>query len=188
MAKSAAAMVTVGKGAELAVSGHTARDGAQPVYPSGGLLSRGHPLGGTGPAQIAEIVWQLRGEAGPRQVQRHRIGVVETMGGGAPALESAHMEGQVRHATFAGGGGDAREEIVALDDDARTYTYRYLDGPLDLASYTSTIRVEPDGDGSQVTWNAEFAAGDPAAEPALAEAIAGIYASGLAELARRFDG
>ena len=98
------------------------------------------------------------------------------------------MEGQVRHATFAGGGGDAREEIVALDDDARTYTYRYLDGPLDLASYTSTIRVEPDGDGSQVTWNAEFAAGDPAAEPALAEAIAGIYASGLAELARRFDG
>ena len=50
-----------GKGAELAPSGHTQRDGAQPVNPSGGLLSRGHPLGATGLAQLAEIAWQLRG-------------------------------------------------------------------------------------------------------------------------------
>jgi len=55
-----------GKGAELAPSGHTARDGAQPVNPSGGLLSRGHPLGATGTAQLAEIAWQLRGRAGAR--------------------------------------------------------------------------------------------------------------------------
>ncbi|MDN5916138.1 MAG: thiolase family protein [Pseudonocardia sp.] len=76
-----------GKGAELAVSGHTARDGAQPVNPSGGLLSRGHPLGGTGTAQIAEIAWQLRGRAGDRQVDRHRIGLVETMGGAAAGMD-----------------------------------------------------------------------------------------------------
>lgn len=76
-----------GKGAELAVSGHTARDGAQPVNPSGGLLSRGHPLGGTGTAQLAEIVWQLRGRAGDRQVARHRVGMVETMGGGAAGMD-----------------------------------------------------------------------------------------------------
>lgn len=76
-----------GKGAELATSGHTARDGAQPVNPSGGLLSRGHPLGGTGTAQIAEIAWQLRGLAGPRQVARHRVGMVETMGGGAAGMD-----------------------------------------------------------------------------------------------------
>jgi acetyl-CoA C-acetyltransferase len=76
-----------GKGAELAPSGHTARDGAQPVNPSGGLLSRGHPLGGTGTAQIAEIAWQLRGRAGARQVQRHRVGLVETMGGGAAGMD-----------------------------------------------------------------------------------------------------
>ncbi|TCK25873.1 thiolase family protein [Pseudonocardia endophytica] len=76
-----------GKGAELAPSGHTARDGAQPVNPSGGLLSRGHPLGGTGTAQIAEIAWQLRGLAGPRQVERHRVGLVETMGGGAAGMD-----------------------------------------------------------------------------------------------------
>jgi len=76
-----------GKGAELAPSGHTARDGAQPVNPSGGLLSRGHPLGATGTAQLAEIAWQLRGRAGPRQVRRHRVGLVETMGGGAAGMD-----------------------------------------------------------------------------------------------------
>ncbi|MBJ8348822.1 thiolase family protein [Antrihabitans sp. YC2-6] len=76
-----------GKGAELAASGHTARDGAQPVNPSGGLLSRGHPLGATGMAQLAEIAWQLRGVAGDRQVARHRVGLVETMGGGAAGMD-----------------------------------------------------------------------------------------------------
>ncbi len=76
-----------GKGADLAPSGHTTRDGAQPVNPSGGLLSRGHPLGATGMAQLAEIAWQLRGQAGPRQVARHRVGLVETMGGGAAGMD-----------------------------------------------------------------------------------------------------
>ncbi|EID78062.1 MULTISPECIES: thiolase family protein [Rhodococcus] len=76
-----------GKGAELAPSGHTTRDGVQPVNPSGGLLSRGHPLGATGMAQLAEIAWQLRGKAGARQVDRHRVGLVETMGGGAAGMD-----------------------------------------------------------------------------------------------------
>jgi acetyl-CoA acetyltransferase len=76
-----------GKGAELAPSGHTTRAGAQPVNPSGGLLSRGHPLGATGTAQLAEIAWQLRGRAGARQVHRHRVGLVETMGGGAAGMD-----------------------------------------------------------------------------------------------------
>jgi acetyl-CoA acetyltransferase len=68
-------------------AGELALGGAQPVNPSGGLLSRGHPLGATGLAQIAEIVWQLRGECGPRQVEGARVGVVETMGGGAAGLD-----------------------------------------------------------------------------------------------------
>jgi acetyl-CoA C-acetyltransferase len=76
-----------GKGAELAPRGHTARDGAQPVNPSGGLLSRGHPLGATGLAQLAEIAWQLRGRACARQVAAHRVGLVETMGGGAAGMD-----------------------------------------------------------------------------------------------------
>lgn len=77
----------LGEGGDLAVSGHTARDGRQPVNPSGGLLSRGHPLGATGTAQLAEIVWQLRGDAERRQVQRHNVGLVETMGGGAAGMD-----------------------------------------------------------------------------------------------------
>ncbi len=76
-----------GKGAQLAPSGHTARGGAQPVNPSGGLLSRGHPLGGTGTAQLAEIVWQLRGRAQARQVPGAHVGLVETMGGGAAGMD-----------------------------------------------------------------------------------------------------
>ena len=87
MTLEALGMAPVGQGAGLAPSGHTARNGAQPVNPSGGLLSRGHPLGATGTAQIAEIVWQLRGDAEDRQVARHEIGVVETMGGGAAGMD-----------------------------------------------------------------------------------------------------
>jgi acetyl-CoA acetyltransferase len=76
-----------GEGGELVESGATARDGKYPVNPSGGLLARGHPLGATGLAQIAEICWQLRGEAGGRQVPGARLGLTETMGGGAAGLD-----------------------------------------------------------------------------------------------------
>ena len=80
-------MVPEGGGGELVERGHTALGGAQPVNPSGGLLSRGHPLGATGVAQLAEVVWQLRGEADGRQVEGARVGVVETMGGGVSGID-----------------------------------------------------------------------------------------------------
>ncbi len=76
-----------GEGGKAAATGITALGGAQPVNPSGGLLSRGHPLGATGLAQVAEITWQLRGEAGGRQVEDARLGLVETMGGGVSVLD-----------------------------------------------------------------------------------------------------
>lgn len=76
-----------GEAAGLAVSGHTALGGRQPVNPSGGLLSRGHPLGATGLAQLAEIVWQLQGKAGDRQVPGARLGLVETLGGAASGMD-----------------------------------------------------------------------------------------------------
>ena len=68
-------------------SGELSLGGRQPVNPSGGLLSRGHPLGATGLAQVAELTWQLRGEAGERQVEGARTALVETMGGGASGLD-----------------------------------------------------------------------------------------------------
>lgn len=76
-----------GGGGELVLSGHTALGGKQPVNPSGGLLSRGHPLGATGLAQIAEGVWQIRGEAGARQIDGVRLAAVETMGGGTAGID-----------------------------------------------------------------------------------------------------
>ncbi len=80
-------LADAGKGASLLHDGHTALGGPQPVNPSGGLLSRGHPLGATGLAQIAEIVWQLRGTAGARQSPSARLGLVETMGGGVAGID-----------------------------------------------------------------------------------------------------
>ena len=58
------------------------------VNPSGGLLSRGHPVGATGLLQTAEIVRQIRGEVEPeRQVKDAKVGIIETMGGAQPAMD-----------------------------------------------------------------------------------------------------
>ena len=70
-----------GAGGRAAAEGLTSLGGAIPVNPSGGLKAKGHPIGATGAAQIAEIVTQLRGEAGPRQVGDARVGLTHTLGG-----------------------------------------------------------------------------------------------------------
>jgi acetyl-CoA acetyltransferase len=62
--------------------------GGVTVGPSGGLLGRGHPLGATGIAQVAELFFQLRGEAGKRQVANARVGLAHVVGGGVTNLES----------------------------------------------------------------------------------------------------
>lgn len=80
-------LAALGEGGRLAESGVTALGGTHPVNPSGGLISRGHPLGATGLAQLAEIVGQLRGDQSTRQVQNARIGLVETMGGGVSGID-----------------------------------------------------------------------------------------------------
>jgi acetyl-CoA C-acetyltransferase len=70
-----------GKGGEAAAAGETALKGKKPVNTSGGLKSKGHPVGATGIAQILELVLQLRGEAGERQASKARIGLAQNMGG-----------------------------------------------------------------------------------------------------------
>lgn len=70
-----------GEGGRYVQDGHAGLGGKCPVNVSGGLLSRGHPLGATGVAQIVEIVTQLRKEAGARQVEGARIGLAHCMGG-----------------------------------------------------------------------------------------------------------
>jgi len=70
-----------GEGAKAAHEGLTEIDGKIPINPSGGLKARGHPLGATGVAQVAELVWQIRGEAGKRQVQDANTGITCNFGG-----------------------------------------------------------------------------------------------------------
>jgi acetyl-CoA acetyltransferase len=77
-----------GDGGAISERGETTVGGRIPVNPSGGLESRGHPIGATGLAQVHELVAQLRGEAGPRQVEGARIALAEN-GGGLHGIEEA---------------------------------------------------------------------------------------------------
>ncbi len=70
-----------GSGGAAAAAGATALDGRIPINPSGGLKSKGHPVGATGIAQIREAVMQLRGECGDRQVKDAHRGLTQNMGG-----------------------------------------------------------------------------------------------------------
>jgi acetyl-CoA C-acetyltransferase len=67
--------------ADAARSGFSALGGRRPINTSGGLKSKGHPVGATGVAQVREAVKQLRGECGDRQVKDARIGLTQNMGG-----------------------------------------------------------------------------------------------------------
>ncbi|MFC2093955.1 thiolase domain-containing protein [Bacteroidota bacterium] len=70
-----------GEGGKAVDKGRTEIDGDFPINPSGGLKSKGHPVGATGVAQVIEIVKQLRGEADKRQVKNAKIGLTQNMGG-----------------------------------------------------------------------------------------------------------
>jgi acetyl-CoA acetyltransferase len=78
-----------GEGGLIAERGNTALNGRIPVNTSGGLISRGHPIGASGLAQIYELVTQLRGDAGQRQVLKHRIAMTENGGGTVGTGEAA---------------------------------------------------------------------------------------------------
>lgn len=73
--------VRKGEGGPFAAAGCTAIGGRIPINTSGGLKSKGHPVGATGVGQICDLVQQLRGDAGERQVARHRLGLAQNLGG-----------------------------------------------------------------------------------------------------------
>lgn len=73
--------VSKGCGGPYAMEGHTALTGERPINASGGLKSKGHPVGATGVGQICDLVQQIRCEAGPRQVARHSLGLAQNLGG-----------------------------------------------------------------------------------------------------------
>ncbi len=79
--------VAKGSGGNYALEGCTALKGPRPINTSGGLKSKGHPVGATGVAQICDVAMQLRGEAGERQIDRHSLGLAQNLGGsGATAV------------------------------------------------------------------------------------------------------
>jgi benzoylsuccinyl-CoA thiolase BbsB subunit len=77
-----------GEEVRLLEDGVTEIGGKLPVNASGGLLSKGHPISASGVAQIAELVWQLRGQAGQRQVANAKVGLAHVIGGEVNELES----------------------------------------------------------------------------------------------------
>ncbi|MFD7101819.1 MULTISPECIES: lipid-transfer protein [Streptomyces] len=79
-------MCADGESGKLVADGATTYGGRWVVNPSGGLISKGHPLGATGLAQAAELVWQLRGTAGERQVAGARVGLAHNIGLGGAAV------------------------------------------------------------------------------------------------------
>ena len=79
-----------GEGGKLVDNDDTTYGGRWVVNPSGGLISKGHPLGATGLAQCAELTWQLRGTAGARQVTGAKIGLQHNIGLGGAAVVTAY--------------------------------------------------------------------------------------------------
>lgn len=77
-----------GKAWSQAAEGAFAIDGRVAINPGGGLIGRGHPMGPTGVAQLCEATWQLRGQAGERQVRGAKVAVTHTMGGNQFDLEA----------------------------------------------------------------------------------------------------
>jgi len=81
MITEALGLVPKGQGGKAVEEGLTAIGGKYPVNPSGGLKAKGHPVGATGVAQAVEVVKQLRGEAGARQIKGAGRGLTQNMGG-----------------------------------------------------------------------------------------------------------
>ena len=79
-----------GKGHELVDSEDTTYGGRWVVNPSGGLISKGHPLGATGLAQCSELTWQLRGQADKRQVDGAKVALQHNIGLGGAAVVSVY--------------------------------------------------------------------------------------------------
>jgi acetyl-CoA C-acetyltransferase len=75
-----------GQGPRLALDGEIGSDGKLPLSTMGGLKARGHPVGATGMYQIVETVQQLRGEAGPAQIDGATVGMAQNIGGSGATI------------------------------------------------------------------------------------------------------
>lgn len=86
-------LLTTGKAGEMIDRGDNTYGGKYVVNPSGGLISKGHPLGATGLAQCTELSWQLRGQAGRRQVPGARLALQHNIGLGGAVVVALYRLG-----------------------------------------------------------------------------------------------
>lgn len=87
----------MGQGGKLVDHGDNTYGGKYVINPSGGLISKGHPLGATGLAQCAELSWQLRGEAGKRQVPNAKLALQHNIGLGGAVVVALYRIGFPRN-------------------------------------------------------------------------------------------
>lgn len=81
-----------GEAEKFIVDANNTYGGKFVVNPSGGLMSKGHPIGATGLAQCTELVWHLRGEAGDRQVEGARVALQHNLGLGGAAVVTMYRK------------------------------------------------------------------------------------------------
>jgi acetyl-CoA C-acetyltransferase len=107
-----------GEAGELVASGATALDGETPVNTSGGLKSKGHPIGATGAGQVVEAFEQLTGRAGDRQVDDPTWGLTHNVGGSGGAAVVHVFEHEERRSSDSSGGQrpHEREERAGGDE------------------------------------------------------------------------
>lgn len=118
----ALSLCSPGKAGELIDRGDNTYGGRFVVNPSGGLISKGHPLGATGLAQCAELVWQLRGEAGPRQVPGAKLALQHNIGLGGAVVVALYQIGFPEYQKTNIGVRRVASEDYALSDEGFVVT------------------------------------------------------------------
>jgi acetyl-CoA C-acetyltransferase len=88
----AAGFADRGRGVRLALDGEITPAGRVPIATMGGLKARGHPVGATGVYQVAEVVQQLRGQAGEAQLPGARVGMAQNIGGSGATVVTHILE------------------------------------------------------------------------------------------------
>ena len=132
------------------------------------------------PAYALDIGRTVEVDAKPSAVWA-AIGDFCGIGAWHPAVakcEEAEADGKTRRTLTLGDGAMIVEELVAWDDDAMSYTYTAVEGPLPVDNYESTITVTEAGEGSQISWTGSFDA-KGATDAEAEEVMLGIYDAGL---------
>lgn len=138
------------------------------------------------PALALEVERSVETDAAPEAVWE-AVGDFCGIADWHPAVESCEesdSDGTTRRTlTLAGDGGTLVEDLVSRDDEAMTYTYRIVEGPLPVQNYESTISVMAADEGSKLSWKGNFDPAEAATEDQATSVIGGIYDAGLQGIA-----